>query len=90
MSTQQAIPRHGRRDVGSDEDEDGDVEMGHGGGGGEGEGGSESLARLSKGLVRYALACEHARKPIKRQDINEKGECSVTCVPGRVGVLTSA
>jgi hypothetical protein len=36
--------------------------------------GSGSLVQLSKGLVRYALACEHSRKPIKRQDINEKGE----------------
>jgi hypothetical protein len=36
--------------------------------------GSGSLVQLSKGLVRYALSCEHSRKPIKRQDINEKGE----------------
>jgi hypothetical protein len=36
--------------------------------------GSGSLEQLSKGLVRYALSCEHSRKPIKRQDINEKGE----------------
>jgi hypothetical protein len=35
--------------------------------------GSGSLVQLSKGLVRYALSCEHSRKPIKRQDINEKG-----------------
>ncbi|KAH8719155.1 MAGE family-domain-containing protein [Phaeosphaeriaceae sp. PMI808] len=34
--------------------------------------GSGSLEQLSKGLVRYALSCEHSRKPIKRQDINEK------------------
>lgn len=39
---------------------------------GERDGGSGSLQQLSKGLVRYALACEHSRKPIKRQDINEK------------------
>lgn len=37
-------------------------------------GGSGSLEQLSKGLVRYALSCEYSRKPIKRQDINEKGE----------------
>jgi len=42
----------------------------------DGGSGSGSLGQLAKGLVRYALACEHARKPIKRQDINEKGECS--------------
>ena len=24
--------------------------------------------------MRYALSCEHSRKPIKRADINEKGE----------------
>ena len=37
--------------------------------------GSGSLEQLSKGLVRYALSCEFARKPIKRQDVNEKGRC---------------
>jgi hypothetical protein len=36
--------------------------------------GSGSLDQLSKGLVRYALSCEYSRKPLKRQDINEKGE----------------
>jgi hypothetical protein len=39
--------------------------------------GSGSLEQLSKGLVRYALSCEFARKPIKRQDVNEKGQCTV-------------
>jgi hypothetical protein len=39
-------------------------------------GGSGSLEQLSKGLVRYALSCEHSRKPIKRQDISEKGKLS--------------
>jgi hypothetical protein len=38
--------------------------------------GSGSLEQLSKGLVRYALSCEFARKPIKRQDVNEKGQCT--------------
>ena len=37
--------------------------------------GSGSVDQLAKGLVRYALSCEHSRKPIKRADINEKGEC---------------
>jgi hypothetical protein len=40
-------------------------------------GGSGSLEQLSKGLVRYALSCEHSRKPIKRQDISEKGMWSI-------------
>jgi hypothetical protein len=40
---------------------------------GERDSGSGSLEQLSKGLVRYALSCEHSRKPIKRQDINDKG-----------------
>lgn len=36
-------------------------------------GGIESVEHMAKALVRYALSCEHARRPIKRQDINEKG-----------------
>jgi hypothetical protein len=36
--------------------------------------GSGSVQQLAKNLVRYALACEYARRPIKRQEINEKGE----------------
>jgi hypothetical protein len=39
--------------------------------------GSGSVEQLSKGLVRYAISCEHSRKPIKRQDINEKGQSSL-------------
>jgi hypothetical protein len=35
--------------------------------------GSGSVQQLAKNLVRYALACEYARRPIKRQEINEKG-----------------
>ncbi|KAH6633768.1 MAGE family-domain-containing protein [Boeremia exigua] len=35
-------------------------------------GGGGSVDQLSKSLVRYALSCEAARKPIKRQDVNEK------------------
>ncbi|KAF2020458.1 MAGE-domain-containing protein [Aaosphaeria arxii CBS 175.79] len=34
--------------------------------------GSSSLAQLSKSLVRYALACEYSRTPIKRQDVTQK------------------
>jgi hypothetical protein len=46
--------------------------------GGEQDTGSGSVEQLSKGLVRYAISCEHSRKPIKRQDINEKGQ-SIQC-----------
>ncbi|KAF1353026.1 MAGE-domain-containing protein [Lizonia empirigonia] len=34
--------------------------------------GSGSVEQLSRSLVRYALSCEYARKPIKRQDVNER------------------
>ncbi|XP_014554228.1 hypothetical protein COCVIDRAFT_17985 [Bipolaris victoriae FI3] len=39
---------------------------------GDGGAGIEGVQHLAKGLVRYALSCEHSRRPIKRQDINEK------------------
>jgi hypothetical protein len=42
--------------------------------------GSGSVEQLAKGLVRFALSCEHARKPIKRQEINEKGMHSVEAI----------
>jgi hypothetical protein len=38
----------------------------------EQESGSGSVAQLSKNLVRYALACEHSRLPIKRPDVGAK------------------
>lgn len=57
-----------RRDATPEEDEDVDMEDQEPGRG------SGSLEQLSKGLVRYALSCEYSRKPLKRQDINEKGE----------------
>ncbi|KAF3036247.1 hypothetical protein E8E11_000453 [Didymella keratinophila] len=63
-----APPQTQRRRQAETPDEDGDLDM-------EEEsqnGGSNSVEQLSKGLVRYALSCELARKPIKRQDINEK------------------
>lgn len=59
-----------RRDDTPDEDEDVDMDEA------TQDTGSGSLEQLSKDLVRYALSCEHSRKPIKRQDINEKGESS--------------
>jgi hypothetical protein len=40
---------------------------------GESEGGSGTVAQLSKNLVRYALACEYSRIPIKRQEVSQKG-----------------
>ncbi|USP78664.1 Non-structural maintenance of chromosome element 3 [Curvularia clavata] len=39
---------------------------------GDSGGGIESVEHMAKALVRYALSCEHSRRPIKRQDINEK------------------
>ncbi|KAF1843198.1 MAGE-domain-containing protein [Cucurbitaria berberidis CBS 394.84] len=60
-------PRASRRREETPEDDD-DVDMEES----QQEQGSGSLEQLSKGLVRYALSCEYARKPIKRQDINEK------------------
>ena len=36
-------------------------------------GGIDRVPHLAKGLARYALSCEHSRRPIKRQDINERG-----------------
>ncbi|KAF2865227.1 MAGE family-domain-containing protein [Massariosphaeria phaeospora] len=38
----------------------------------EHDNGSGSLAQLTKGFVRYALACEYSRIPIKRQEVNQK------------------
>ncbi|KAG9186301.1 hypothetical protein G6011_02857 [Alternaria panax] len=54
-----------RRDDTPEEDEDVDMDEAM-------NQGSGSVDQLAKSLVRYALACEHSRKPIKRQDINEK------------------
>ncbi|KAI0886095.1 MAGE-domain-containing protein [Annulohypoxylon maeteangense] len=48
----------------SEEDQDGDVEMGRTGDGAEDQ--------LVKKLVRYALACEYARIPIRRDGIRDK------------------
>ena len=60
--------RRRRRDDTPEEDEDVDIEEET-----QRDQGSGSVEQLAKGLVRYALSCEHSRKPIKRQDINEKG-----------------
>jgi hypothetical protein len=39
----------------------------------EHDSGSGTVAQLSKNFVRYALACEYSRIPIKRQDVSQKG-----------------
>jgi hypothetical protein len=71
--------RRRRRDDTPEEDEDVDVEEAT-----QRDQGSGSIEQLAKGLVRYALSCEHARKPIKRQDINEKGKSSVRAVSAEI------
>jgi len=38
-----------------------------------GDVGGDSTKDLIKKLVRYALACEHSRTPIRREGIREKG-----------------
>ncbi|KAJ4361882.1 hypothetical protein N0V83_010823 [Neocucurbitaria cava] len=58
--------RNRRQDDTPEDDEDVDMEDS------QQDNGSGSLEQLSKGLVRYALSCEYSRKPIKRQDVNEK------------------
>ena len=73
--TQQSSPvpiqsQRRRRDDTPEEDEDIDMEDAI-----REAQGSGSVDQLAKGLVRYALSCEHSRKPIKRADINEKGGC---------------
>lgn len=43
--------------------------------------GSGSIAQLSKSFVRYALACEYARIPIKRQEVAQKGVNERLAIP---------
>lgn len=62
--------RNRRQEETPDYDEDLDEEEEHGSG---------SVAQLSKNLVRYALACEYSRTPIKRQDVNQKGMWTNPC-----------
>lgn len=47
-------------------DEDGDERMGE-------PGLRDETSQLIKNLVRYALACEYSRTPIRRDGIREKG-----------------
>ncbi|KAF2708708.1 MAGE-domain-containing protein [Pleomassaria siparia CBS 279.74] len=53
--------RHRARDSSADAEADEDHQDGAG-----------SMSQLSKSLVRYALACEYSRMPIKRPDITSK------------------
>ena len=55
---------------------------------GDSGGGIESVEHMAKALVRYALSCEHSRRPIKRQDINEKG-LPLHCPPALVDIATA-
>lgn len=41
---------------------------------------ADSQDQLVKKLVRYALACEYQRIPIKRANITEKGACYIVGV----------
>jgi len=49
-----------------DVDDDGDERMGE-------VGQRDETSQLIKGLVRYALACEYSRTPIRRDGIRDKG-----------------
>lgn len=49
-----------------DVDDDGDEHMEH-------IGQRDETSQLIKNLVRYALACEYSRTPIRRDGIKEKG-----------------
>jgi hypothetical protein len=49
-------------------DDDGDEHM-------EYMGQRDETSQLIKNLVRYALACEYSRTPIRRDGIKEKGTC---------------
>lgn len=44
---------------------------------GMGEGGASDEDQLVKKFVRYALACEYARLPIRRDGVREKGTSQV-------------
>lgn len=61
-------PTQRRRRAG-DEDSEGASEEA---GGAEGDGSIET--QLIKKLVRYALACEYSRTPIRREGIRDKGK----------------
>ncbi|KAF2746650.1 MAGE-domain-containing protein [Sporormia fimetaria CBS 119925] len=59
-----STPTRGRRAPEPYSDEDGS--------GDENSHDTNNLGLMTKALVRYALACEHARVPVKRQDVNQK------------------
>ena len=68
-----AEERHDQHEPGLDDDGRDGAEGDEGDEGTARVGGIGSIAQLSKNLVRYALACEYSRLPIKRQEINQKG-----------------
>ena len=41
---------------------------------------ADSQDQVVKKLVRYALACEYQRMPIKRANITEKGRSYIACI----------
>lgn len=45
--------------------------------------GDKSKSQLVKKLVRYALACEFSRQPIRRDGIREKGPFLCRIIPAR-------
>lgn len=49
---------------------------------------ADSQEQVVKKLVRYALACEYQRMPIKRANITEKGWCYVVCM--KAGLIRSS
>jgi hypothetical protein len=63
---------HRRRDSPA-ADSDGYVEDGSAIQAGDAGGGGVNHEQLVKKFVRYALACEYARQPIRRQEVNTKG-----------------
>lgn len=69
-----------REDTPEDDDDDAEEDIHNGAG---------SLTQLSKSLVRYALACEYSRTPIKRADINQKGTSVTYMLATRCSYLQS-
>jgi len=77
---QQQRPRQRRRRDDSDEEGGG---QSHGSGDEDGPAADESTeTQLVKKLVRYALACEYSRTPIRRDGIREKGTVGVRYLEG--------
>jgi hypothetical protein len=65
----QSAQRRRRAPVSEDSEEDDEEQVGD-----MDVDGGESQDQVVKKLVRYALACEYQRLPIKRSGISEKGQ----------------